>query len=144
MRVCLISFNIPPTQLITGFIQLESRYTYIPYERIPQNPITIQIMGKNTINSEISNNNRPNTTIIQLINMHIAPDMVKIVIGKSASNMIFSIFVTLVRTGQNLARQNIMWHKNSEGRFRSSDLWVMGPARFHCATSLKTFLKILL
>ena len=25
---------------------------------------------------------------------------------------------------------------NSRARFRSSDLWVMGPARFHCATLL--------
>ena len=24
----------------------------------------------------------------------------------------------------------------SRARFRSSDLWVMGPARFHCATLL--------
>ena len=36
-----------------------------------------------------------------------------------------------------------LWHlfsfcseKNSEGRFRSSDLWVMSPTRFRCATSL--------
>lgn len=26
----------------------------------------------------------------------------------------------------------------STGRFRSFDLWVMGPARFHCATVLNT------
>ena len=26
--------------------------------------------------------------------------------------------------------------KSSEGRFRSSDLWVMSPTRFRCATSL--------
>ena len=26
--------------------------------------------------------------------------------------------------------------KNSSGRFRSYDLWVMGPTRFHCATLL--------
>jgi hypothetical protein len=26
--------------------------------------------------------------------------------------------------------------KGSEGRFRSSDLWVMSPTRFRCATSL--------
>ena len=28
--------------------------------------------------------------------------------------------------------------KNSRDWFRSSDLWVMGPTRFHCATLLNT------
>ena len=27
--------------------------------------------------------------------------------------------------------------KDSRARFRSLDLWVMGPARFHCATLLR-------
>ena len=32
-------------------------------------------------------------------------------------------------------------NKNSRARFWSSDLWVMGPARFHCATLLRTSLR---
>ena len=32
--------------------------------------------------------------------------------------------------------------KSSSGWFRSIDLWVMGPARFHCATLLSAYLDI--
>ena len=32
----------------------------------------------------------------------------------------------------------IGWELYSRGRFRSSDLWVMGPARFRCATLLNS------
>ena len=32
-------------------------------------------------------------------------------------------------------------NKNSRARFWSSDLWVMGPARFHCATLLRVSLR---
>ena len=34
--------------------------------------------------------------------------------------------------------QNKLRKKHSRARFWSSDLWVMGPARFHCATLLST------
>ena len=30
---------------------------------------------------------------------------------------------------------------NSEGRFRSSDLWVMSPTRYRCATSLSQYMS---
>ena len=33
--------------------------------------------------------------------------------------------------------QRSLSKKNSEGRFRSSDLWVMSPTRYRCATSLQ-------
>ena len=50
--------------------------------------------------------------------------------------------LTQSNRGKSDIQQN--WSKkDSSGWFRSIDLWVMGPARFHCATLLRYLLLYL-
>ncbi len=44
----------------------------------------------------------------------------------------FSFFVLQLK----YANSSLQAENNSRAWFRSTDLWVMGPARFHCATLL--------